>query len=70
MGWGIGVVVFLLATWLSSDELFERVEIGLLASSIASMATFAVVLRQRLATGVQPDADSVMDAITDMPLET
>ncbi len=70
MGWSIGVVVFLLATWLSSDDIFERVEIGLLASSIASMATFALVLRHRLATGIQPDADSVMDAITDMPLET
>ena len=31
MGWSVGVVVFLLATWLSSDDLFERVEIGLLA---------------------------------------
>ena len=45
-------------------------EIGLLASSIASMVTFALVLRHRLATGIQPDADSVMDAISDMPLET
>ena len=70
MGWSIGVVVFLLATWLSSDDVFERVEIGLLASSVASMVTFALVLRHRLATGIQPDADSVMDAITDMPLET
>jgi O-antigen/teichoic acid export membrane protein len=70
MGWGIGVVVFLLATWLSSDDLFDRVEIGLLASSVAAMATFAIVLHHRLATGIQPDADSMMDAISDMPLET
>ncbi len=70
IGWGVGVVVFLLATWLSSDELFTRVEIGLLASSIASMVAFAIVLRHRLAIGVEPDADSMMDAITDMPLES
>jgi O-antigen/teichoic acid export membrane protein len=65
MGWGIGVVVFVLATWLSSDNLFDRVEIGLLLSSVASMVTFAVVLRQRLASGVVPDADSMMEAITE-----
>ncbi len=70
MGWAIGVVTFLLATWLSSDDLFERVEIGLLVSSVASMATFGLVLRQRLAAGIEPDAGSVMEAIADMPLET
>jgi O-antigen/teichoic acid export membrane protein len=70
MGWGVGVVTFLLATWLSSNDLFLRVEIGLLVSSAAAMLTFAVVLRQRLNAGVEPDAASMMDAITDMPLET
>jgi O-antigen/teichoic acid export membrane protein len=70
IGWGVGVAVFLLATWLSSDELFTRVEIGLLASSVATMAVFAVVLHHRLAKGIVPDADSMMDAISDMPLES
>jgi O-antigen/teichoic acid export membrane protein len=70
MGWAIGVVTFLLATWLSSDNLFTRVEVGLLVSSAASMVTFGIVLRQRLNAGIQPDADSMMDAITDMPLDT
>jgi O-antigen/teichoic acid export membrane protein len=70
MGWSVGVVVFVLATWLSSDDVFERVEIGLLASSVASMATFAIVLRQRLAHGFVPDTDSMLDAINDIPLET
>ncbi len=70
LGWFIGVVAFLLGTWLSSDDLFRRVEIGLLLSSIASMAAFALALRYRLASGVVPDADSMHDAITDMPLET
>jgi O-antigen/teichoic acid export membrane protein len=70
VGWFVGVVAFLLGTWLSSDELFRRVEIGLLLSSVASMAAFALALRHRLASGVVPDRDSMMDAITDMPLET
>lgn len=70
VGWGLGVVTFVLATWLSSDELFRRVEIGLLASSIAAMLSFAIALRHKLMAGAVPDQDSMMDAITDMPFES
>jgi O-antigen/teichoic acid export membrane protein len=66
-GWGLGVVAFLLTTWLSSNDLFRRIEIGLLASSVASMICFGIILRFKLASGVVPDQDSMMDAITDMP---
>ena len=70
LGWGIGVVAFLLTTWLASDDLFRRVELGLLASSIAAMLSFAISLQIKLASGVEPDQDSVMDALTDMPFES
>ncbi|MGB0112500.1 MAG: hypothetical protein WBP59_04725 [Ilumatobacteraceae bacterium] len=70
LGWGIGVVTFVLGTWLSSDEVFRRIEIGLLVSSLASLAAFAIALRQRLRSGAVPDQGSVMEAITDMPFET
>jgi O-antigen/teichoic acid export membrane protein len=70
VGWGVGVVTFLLATWLSSDDLFRRVEIGLLASSAAAMITFAISFKVKLASGVTPDQDSMMDALTDMPFES
>lgn len=70
LGWGIGVVTFLLGTWLSSDEVFRRIEIGLLISSVSALAAFAVALRSRLRSGAVPDAGSMMDAITDMPFET
>ncbi len=70
LGWATGVVAFLLATWLSSDDLFRRVEIGLLVSSVAAMTAFALSLRHKLARGAVPDRDSVLEAITDMPLET
>jgi hypothetical protein len=70
LGWGVGVVTFLLTTWLASDELFRRVELGLLASSIAAMSTFAVALRFKLASGAEPDHGSVIEAITDMPFES
>jgi O-antigen/teichoic acid export membrane protein len=70
LGWIIGVIAFLLATWLSSDDLFKRVEIGLVVSSAAAMVTFALCLRHSLASGAVPDDGSVLEAITDMPLES
>ncbi len=70
LGWGVGVVGFVIGTWLSSDEVFRRIEIGLLVSSAAALFTFAIALRQRLRTGVVPDEGSMMEAITDMPFET
>ena len=60
LGWAIGVVAFLLATWLSSDDVFRRVEIGLLVSSVAAMAAFALALRHKLAIGAVPDTGSVL----------
>jgi O-antigen/teichoic acid export membrane protein len=69
-GWFVGVVAFLLATWLSSDDVFRRVEIGLVVSSFAAMTTFALCLRHKLASGAVPDDGSVLEAITDMPLES
>lgn len=70
IGWGIGVVAFIIGTWQGSDDVFRRVEIGLLASSIAAMVTFGLTLRYKLMIGVVPDQDSIMDAITDMPFES
>lgn len=70
LGWGLGVVAFVLGTWLSSDQIFRRIEIGLLLSSIVALIAFAVALQLRLRAGAKPDQDSVMEAITDMPFET
>ena len=70
LGWGIGAITFVVAILLGGDEVFRRVEIGLLASSIVAMASFGVALRFKLQSGVTPDQDSIMDAITDMPFES
>lgn len=70
VGWMAGVIAFVLATWLSSDDLFRRVEIGLLVSSGTAMIAFALALRQRLASGARPDEGSLLEALTDQPLET
>ncbi|MAT06326.1 MAG: hypothetical protein CL424_14910 [Acidimicrobiaceae bacterium] len=69
LGWGVGVVMFVLGTWLSSDLLFRRIEIGLVISSASALAIFAVALRRKLAAGAVPTSDSMMDAITDMPID-
>ena len=66
-GWGLGVLVFIVVTWLSSDELFRRIEFGLLFSSLPALVAFALALRQRLASGVVPDQGSVIEATA--PLE-
>jgi len=70
LGWIIGVVAFLLATWLAGEDVFRRVEIGLVVSSFAATATFALALRYKLASGAVPDDGSVLEAITDRPLES
>ena len=69
LGWGIGAATFILVTWLGSDELFRRVELGLVASSFAALCAFATALRLRLRSGVVPTGQSVVEAISNMPLE-
>ncbi|MEM9515756.1 MAG: hypothetical protein AAGA42_12955 [Actinomycetota bacterium] len=70
LGWGLGAVAFVLGTWLSSDQIFRRIEIGLLLSSVVALIAFAIALQIQLRAGAKPDQDSVMEAITDMPFET
>lgn len=67
VGWGLGFVVFVLATWLSSDDLFRRIEIGLVASSVSAFVVFAVVLRARLRAGAAALGDE--GPLPELPLE-
>lgn len=69
-GWATAMAALALGVWLGSDDVFRRVEIGLITSSVAAVVFFAFALRQRLRSGVEPDAESVLVAITDMPFET
>ena len=48
LGWVIALITFILGTWLSSDDAFQRIEIGLVASSLAAVITFGLRLRRRL----------------------
>lgn len=69
IGWVSAGLALAVGTWLSSDDVFRRVEIGLLVSSLAAVLYFAVALRHRLTSGVRPDDSSVLEAFTDMPFE-
>ena len=53
-GWVIATVALALGTWLGSDDVFRRVEIGLLVSSVAAVASFAVMLWFAPAVGRPP----------------
>jgi O-antigen/teichoic acid export membrane protein len=70
VGWGTGMVAFILVTWLSSHDLFHRIEYGLVASSLAALVTFSFALRARLRAGATPSAQSIMEAVIDMPFES
>jgi O-antigen/teichoic acid export membrane protein len=69
IGWSIGMVVFFGATAISGDDLFLRVEIGLLAGSAAAMISFLFALRARIRAGVPASEESFIQAIIDLPIE-
>ncbi|MFZ9017638.1 MAG: lipopolysaccharide biosynthesis protein [Ilumatobacteraceae bacterium] len=70
VGWLVGVAAFFLGTWWSSDDLFRRIEIGLVMSSCASLVVFVLALRRQLSLAIRPTHGSMMEAITDMPFES
>jgi O-antigen/teichoic acid export membrane protein len=69
LGWAVGVASFLVGVALGGDQVFRRVEIGLVASSVGSAVVFFFALRARLHAGATPDPGSVLEAIVDMPFE-
>ncbi len=68
LGWALGVTAFVVVTALGSDLLL-RVELGLLAGSLAALASFALTLRTSLRHGDHMDVSSLVEAIHDMPIE-
>jgi len=69
LGWTTAFATFFVVTWLSADDVFLRVELGLVAASVAALAVFAAAYRARIAAGAVPDAESLIDGIADAPLE-
>ena len=69
IGWLTGFVTYVLVAWLSSDDLYMRVELALVASSLAALLVFGWSIRNRLALGGRPDDESVIEAFAERPLE-
>jgi O-antigen/teichoic acid export membrane protein len=55
LGWASGMGVVLLVTWIASDDLYLRVELGLLAGSVAAFGVMAVFLARRLFAFARPE---------------
>jgi O-antigen/teichoic acid export membrane protein len=69
LGWVSGMAGFLLVTAVSSDDLYLRVELGLIAGTSLSLLVFLFSLRSRIAAGATPDVESIIDGIFESPLD-
>ena len=69
VGWAVAMATFIAVTWLIGDDLFLRVEAAAVASSGAALVVFGLALRARMASGDQPDPESIIEALTERPLE-
>jgi hypothetical protein len=69
VGWCVGFVTFAVVAWLSSNDLYLRVELALVASSLVSLAIFIVSLKQRMFGDAMFDDASIIDALAERPLE-
>ncbi len=68
-GWCAGFVTFAVVAWLSSNDLYLRVELALVASSLVSLAIFFISLKQKMSGDVMFDDASIIDALAERPLE-
>ena len=69
VGWLSAMIGFLTVTTFASDDLFLRVELGLVAGSTVALAVFSYAFRARMNAGAIPDAESMIDGVLDFPLE-
>ena len=69
LGWAIGMAVFIAVVLVPEDDLLLRVESALVAGSLAALVVFAVALRGLIRSGVEPDEDSLMEALDALPME-
>lgn len=66
-GWLAAMLSFVGVTAVASNDLYLRVELGLVSGSTAAIVIFAFGLRTLYAQGQTPDASLVAEAILDSP---
>jgi len=71
IGWGMGIVALAVTTWLVSDDLFLRVELGLLVGSLVAFLTMGTLLLRRLAVSgpLAVDRGDFIEALHDVAVE-
>lgn len=67
--WAAGVVGFVASAGLLADDLFLRVEVGLVVGAAVATACMAAGLVARLRAGAVPSRGSLIEAIHDVPME-
>lgn len=69
IGWCAGFISFAVVAWLSSNDLYLRVELALVSSSLVSLAIFVISLKQKMSGDTLFDDASIIDAFSERPLE-
>jgi len=69
VSWGAGVAAFVFVSAFAADDVFLRVEIGLVAGSSVAAMTMGASLAARLAAGAVPETGALIEALHDLPLE-
>lgn len=67
VGWLAAMATFVVVTTFSSNDLYLRVELGLVAGSTSALLIFMYALRAQFNSGERPDAELVAEAILDSP---
>ena len=68
-GWCAGFIAFALVAWLSGNDLYLRVELALVASSVVSLAIFFFNLRAKMSGNASFDDGSMIDVFAERPLD-
>ena len=68
LGWFASFSGFALIAWLSSNDLYLRVELALVGSSLIAIVIFSLTLRKLMASDAIFDPESILDAFAERPL--
>jgi O-antigen/teichoic acid export membrane protein len=69
LGWFASFSGFVLIAWLSSNDLYLRVELALVGSSLIAIVIFGAALRKLMASDAIFDPESILDAFAERPLD-
>jgi O-antigen/teichoic acid export membrane protein len=68
-GWAIGLGTFVAVAAIPDNDLLLRVELALVAGSLAAMVFFGAVAWLMIRAGIVPDEDSLYEALDTLPME-